>query len=647
MYKLQILHLEDNLLDAELFQETVGAAGLNCEILRVDSESEFTSALESRVFDLIISDFSLPGFDGKSALAHANKHHPEIPFIFVSGTIGEDAAIDSLVSGATDYVLKHKFSRLVPAIQRVLRETNEKKSRREAERAIQQSEKKYRRLFEHSKDAIFIRDAGNRFVDMNPAGLELLGYSDMEEVRTLNPAGHLYQDPVRWTELKRKMEKQGYVRDFEVTLNRKDGASVIVLETATAARNEAGDIVGFDGIWHDITEQRKLEAQFLRAQRLENIGKLASGVAHDLNNILAPLLMGIDLLRTRIEDPSCIKVLDTMQSSGKRGADLVKQILAFARGVKSERVPIQLRHLLRDVEKIMRETSSKAIHVACDPPRELWTVVADGTQMHQVLMNLCINARDAMPSGGTLTISGGNVQLNEPLKRWGLEIEPGPYVTLQVSDTGIGIAPEIIDKIFEPFFTTKELGKGTGLGLSTVQAIARGHSGLVDITSVLGRGTAIMVYIPARIAQHETQEEKKNQLPCGNGELIMVVDDEAAIRDITRATLEAFGYRVISASDGAEALALFVQNKNDIKLVLTDVNMPVLDGRVFIQSLERIDANSRVICASGSAPVIGGELPARKGIVRAHLEKPFTTEELLRVVASVLVPEEVPVKRES
>jgi two-component system, cell cycle sensor histidine kinase and response regulator CckA len=636
MPKLQILHLEDNLVDAELFRETLDAAGLACDILRVDSEPAFSSALQQHNFDLIISDFSLPGFDGKSALNIASTNYPETPFVFVSGTIGEDAAIESLVSGATDYVLKHKFSRLVPAIQRVLREANEKKSRHKAEQAIRESEEKYRRLFEESKDAIFIHDGQGRFIDMNPAGIEMLGYSRKEEVQALNMPGNLYQEPAKWNELRKKIDTQGYVRDFEVVLNRKDGSSVIVLETTTAIKNEQGDIVRFDGIWHDVTEQRKLEAQFLRTQRLENIGKLASGIAHDLNNILAPVLMGIDLLRTRVGDSGSISVLDTMQSSGKRGADLVKQILAFARGVKIERVPLQLRHLVRDVEKIMRETSSKNIQIVVDAPRELWTVVADGTQMHQVLMNLCINARDAMPAGGTLTISAGNVTLNESLKRWGLEIQPGSYVTLQVTDTGTGIPSEVLDKIFEPFFTTKELGKGTGLGLSTVQVITKAHSGLVDIISVPGRGTVVIAYIPARGPQEETAETETAAPPPGNGELILVVDDEAAIRDIARATLEAFGYRVITASDGAEALALFVQNKDELKLVVSDVNMPVLDGRVFIQSLERIDPSARVICASGSAPGVGGDMPVRQGVVRAHLEKPFTTEELLRTVASVI-----------
>jgi two-component system, cell cycle sensor histidine kinase and response regulator CckA len=636
MPELQILHLEDNLVDAELFHETLMGVGLSCDILRVDSEPDYIAALQNRKFDLIISDFSLPNFDGKSALAFASRNYPDIPFVFVSGTIGEDAAIESLVSGATDYVLKHKFSRLVPAIQRVLRESNERKSRREAEQAIRESEEKYRRLFEESKDAIFIRNSEGEFIDMNPAGIEMLGYANKAEILSIEIPGTLYQDSAKWNELHKKIDRQGYVRDFEVVLNKKDGASVIVLETTTAIRNERGEVTGFDGIWHDVTEQRKLEAQFLRAQRLENIGKLASGVAHDMNNILAPVLMGIDLLRSRLSDPSSVNILNTMHTSSRRGADLVKQILAFARGVKSERVPVQLRHLLNDVEKIMRGTSSKAVRIVADTPKDLWTVTADGTQMHQVLMNLCINARDAMPGGGTLTLSASNVTLQEPLKRWGLEIDPGPYVTMEVRDTGTGISAEILDKIFEPFFTTKELGKGTGLGLSTVQAIARGHSGLVDITSVPNRGTAVIVYIPAKGSPQAAEEKETQTPPAGNGELILVVDDEAAIRDIARATLEAFGYQVISASDGAEALALFVQHRKDVRLVLTDVNMPILDGRVFVHSIQRIEPDARVILASGSAPGIGGDLPPREGIVRAHLAKPFTAEELLRAVAAVI-----------
>jgi PAS domain S-box-containing protein len=632
--KLRVLHLEDNAADAALCFETLASAGLNCDIVRVDSGTGFSSALEKSKFDLIISDFSLPGFDGKSALSLARTNHPDTPFIFVSGTIGEDTAIDSLVSGATDYVLKHKFSRLVPAVQRALREADERKNRKKAEQAIRDSEEKYRRVFEESKDGIFIRSPEGRFIDINPAGIEMLAFKDKNEVLSLEGSEALYQDPEKWNQLKRIIERQGYVRDFEATLVKKDGSLLIVIKTISALRNEKGEIIALHGIWRDVTEQRRLEAQYLRSQRLENIGKLASGIAHDLNNILAPVLMGVDLLRDRVSDSSSVEILNTIDTSGQRGAELVRQILAFGRGMKSERVPLQFLHLVKDVSKIMRETTSKGINVEFDVPKDLWTVIADGTQMHQVLINLCINARDAMPNGGTLSISARNVRLKEPLKRWGLEILPGPYIALQVRDTGTGIPAEIIDKIFEPFFTTKEPGKGTGLGMATVQTIVKGHSGLIDIASAPNRGTVVTAYIPAEVGQSETREQGPQAAILGNGELLLLVDDEAAIRDLARATLEAFGYRVITASDGAEALALLVQMKNDVCAILTDLNMPILNGRGFVQSVERIDPNARVICVSGSAPKIG-ELPDNK-IVRALLEKPFTTEQLLRTVGSVV-----------
>lgn len=635
MSTLRILHLEDNFHDGELCLQALTRAGLDCEIVRVDSEAGFAEALKKCDYDLIISDFSLPGFDGKSALAYANKNCPDTPFMFVSGTIGEDAAIEGLLNGATDYVPKQKFSRLVPAVRRVLREANEKKIRHQAEQAIRESEEKYRRVFEESRDAIFIRTPAGRFVDINPAGIEMLGYRSKDELLHVDIPGSLYQDPSSWAELQKTIERDGYIRNFEVTLNKRDSSPLTVIETTTAVRNERGEVITFDGIWHDVTEARRLEAQFLRAQRLENIGKLASGVAHDLNNILSPILMGVQLLRERVDDPASMAMLDTLQKSGQRGADLVRQITAFARGTQTQRCLLQLRHLINDVEKIMRGTLPKSITVDTDTPRDLWVVVADGTQMHQVLMNLCVNARDAMPDGGVLTISARNVTLGEPLARWGLEIGPGPYVVMEVSDTGTGISPENLNRILEPFFTTKELGKGTGLGLSTVQAILKTHAGLVDINSVLNRGTVVSVYIPAEVARREGDDEEREPAAPGNGELILVVDDEAAVRDIARATLEAYGYRVMTAADGAEGLAVFVQNKDQIRVVLTDVNMPILGGRGLVQSLERIDPNIRVICASGSSAAVG-DAPPTTGIVRAHLEKPFTTETLLQTLTSVI-----------
>lgn len=634
--KLQILHLDDNLVDSELCLATLVSGGLDCDVFRVDSEAEFIGSLKKRKVDIIISDYSLPAFDGKSALAYASKHHPDIPFIFVSGIIGEDAAIDSLVNGATDYVLKHRFSRLLPAVQRAVRESTEREKRRRAELAVRESEEKYRRVFEESKDAIFIRTLQGRFVDINPAGIEMLGYASKDDFVSIDLTATLYQDPVKLARLRKTIEQQGYVRDFEVSLKKKDGSVRIVIETTTAVRNEDGAIVACHGIWHDVTEQRKLEAQFLRAQRLENIGKLASGIAHDLNNILAPILMGIELLRQRLPDPKDAAMLDILQKSSQRGADMVRQILEFARGIASQRGIIQLRHLLHDIEKIMQQTLSKAIQVTANAPRHLWDVVADSTQMHQVLVNLCINARDAMPGGGTLTITARNVMLGETLKRWGLEIGPGPYIALDVSDTGTGIPAEILDKIFEPFFTTKELGKGTGLGLSTVRDILRAHGGLVDIDSVEGRGTVVTAYVPAEAAQRDIIEQEREPTVAGNGELILVVDDEAAIRNISRATLEAFGYRVMTASDGVEALALFAQHKREIRVVLSDVNMPILDGPALVQALERMDSDVRIICASGSTPGIGGSPPTRGGVVRAHLEKPFTADELLKTLWAVI-----------
>jgi signal transduction histidine kinase len=313
-------------------------------------------------------------------------------------------------------------------------------------------------------------------------------------------------------------------------------------------------------VWsfRDITERRRLEQQFLRAQRVESIGTLAGGVAHDLNNILAPILMSIELLKATSDHPESRKILETIEVSAKRGADIVRQVLSFARGLDGQRIEVQLKHVFKDLENIIKDTFPKDIQLQFSVPNDLWTIFGDPTQVHQVLLNLCVNARDAMPNGGRLTIGVENAVLDEHYAAMNLQAKPGRYVKISVTDQGVGIPKDIINKIFEPFFTTKEPNKGTGLGLSTVLAIVKSHEGIVNVYSEVEKGTTLRVYLPALGATADTPKEPREQpsLPRGNGEMVLVIDDEASVRTVTGQTLQAFGYRVLTARDGAEALAI-------------------------------------------------------------------------------------------
>ena len=366
----------------------------------------------------------------------------------------------------------------------------------------------------------------------------------------------------------------------------------------------------------------------LRAQRIHTLGTLAGGIAHDLNNVLAPISMGLELLRRKCVDEEAQRTLDTLDSCVTHGADLIRQILTFARGLEGDRISIQTKHLLRDVRRVLQQTLPKSITIHSKVQTDLWAVFGDPTQLHQVLMNLCINARDAMPGGGTLTINAENLLLNGA----------GPHVVLEIRDSGHGIPLEIRSKIFEPFFTTKETGKGTGLGLSMVAAIVRNHGGFTEVESELGAGTSFKIYFPALTEnQPELVRKEIGALPVGFGELILVVDDEAAVREIAKITLESHGYRVLEAVDGDQAVKIYNQQKQEIKLVISDMEMPVMNGAAMIRALEKICPQLRVISASG---MISTSHPPQNTVpanpFHVVLPKPFTAAELLHAVRNLL-----------
>jgi CheY-like chemotaxis protein len=338
-----------------------------------------------------------------------------------------------------------------------------------------------------------------------------------------------------------------------------------------------------------------------------------------------------------VHDEESEKILKTIGLSARRGADIVRQVLSFARGIEGQRIEIQPKHLLKDLAQIMRDTFPKDIRLDFFVPEDTWTILGDPTQVHQVLLNLCVNARDAMPDGGELSIKAGNCELDEHYAAMSLAAKPGRYVEISVSDTGMGIPPENQDKIFEPFFTTKELNKGTGLGLSTVMAIVKSHNGLINLYSEAGKGTVFHVYFPAMEAAGEAKREQFEvaSLPRGNGETVLLVDDEASIRTVTGQTLQAFGYRVITASDGAEALALYARHQDEIALVLTDMRMPVLGGGAMIQALLRINPAQKIIAASG-LDANGNYAPYSGTGVKHFLAKPYTAETLLKMIRAAL-----------
>jgi CheY-like chemotaxis protein len=346
--------------------------------------------------------------------------------------------------------------------------------------------------------------------------------------------------------------------------------------------------------------------------------------------------MAVQLLKGKVKDPTSQSCLGMLQSSAQRGADMVRQVLSFARGADGQRVELQLRHVVRDLEKMLRHTLPKSIEIRLSVPRDLWPVRGDATQLYQVLMNLCLNARDAMPAGGHLTVRAQNDVLDEHYSRTNIEAKPGPYVVLAVNDTGTGIPEAVLEKIFDPFFTTKPQGKGTGLGLCTALGIVKNHGGFITTASNVGQGTEFSVYLPAIAATKAGDSlDLSPSMPLGRGERILVVDDDVSIRGITQATLEAHGYHVLAAGDGTEALALYAQHQREIKAVLMDMMMPIMDGPTTIHALRKVSASVPIIAVSGLAQ--DGKTSGLAGVgVNARLLKPYTAEKLLTTLREVL-----------
>jgi PAS domain S-box-containing protein len=884
---ISILILEDRPTDAELALREVRKAGIPFTAKRVMTESEFKAELKSDALDIILADHSLPSYDGSSALKLAIKERPDVPFIFVSGTLGEETAIDALHHGATDYVLKQRLGRLGPAVRRALHEAEERRQLRQAQQELLDSAQLYHSLVENLPQQICRKDLSGRFTFANRHFCQALG-KPLEEIVGRNdadffpkdlaeryrqeesricgtgevlerveehqgPDGHkrffeVFKTPLRsttgqvigvqaifWDVTERHRAEEALRQseqfrkaildaipvgvwfmnsEFEVQFSNRfdatlwngqasvsldhvsdynswwaglmnrvsqekwavcrcvtsgfsicdelhevacfDGKSRTILHSAVPLANSDGEILGaiainhditerqrsenrireqanlldltddvicvrdldgrilywnkgaerllgwtaaevtgqpieaavlaenpwFDqncvkhaiehGSWNgelkrrtqaektlvvqsrwtllkdgsgqpqsilvvetDITERKNIEAQFLRAQRLESIGQLAGGIAHDLNNILTPIMVGSSLVRGEISNPDTQSLLDMIESNAKRGSSIIKQLLVFSRGAQGSRAPLSPARLINEFCGIIRETFPKSIAFQTKVDPDVRMVNGDETQLHQILLNLCVNARDAMPNGGTLTISAENIFLDERNSSTTPEAKPGQYVLIRVVDTGMGISPSVVERIFDPFFTTKGPDRGTGLGLSTVLGIVKGHSGFIKVQSKIGRGTQFEVFLPSSLATHPPLPEGRSSSPvAGRKETILVIDDESNIRDVVRRTLEGSGYRVLTAENGAEAITIYSRHHEEIQVVVADMMMPIMDGPSAILVLRRKNPHLKIIATSGVEP--SRQQEARSLGVHAFLSKPFPAETLLATLSEVL-----------
>jgi two-component system cell cycle sensor histidine kinase/response regulator CckA len=681
----RVLIVDDKEENLYYLQALLGGHGFTVDSARHGAEALVKARLAPP--EVIVSDLLMPVMDGYTLLRHwkADPRLKRVPFIVYTATYteAEDERL-ALNLGADAFILKPAepeafLTRLrevqvaqaaaVPVVPKMpegdekellkiysetlIRKLEEKTlqleeanqtlqrdiaDRKKVEENLRESEERLRATFEQAAVGIAHVAPAGLFLRVNDKFCEITGYLRDELTRMtfmqLSIAeDRAESDGARLAMLGRRQD----TFTSEKRYRRKDGEVIWVNVVTTLLRDPAGEPKYFITVISDITERRKLEEQFLRAQRLESIGTLAGGIAHDLNNLLTPIIMGVGLLKLGPVDPATGRVLETIEQSARRSTELVKQVLSFARGVAGERVAVQPALVVREVEGMVRSTFPRNITFEALLAKDAWPVLGDPTQLSQVLLNLCVNARDAMPGGGRLTLAVRNVEHDAQYAGMNLGAAAGRHVVIDVTDTGCGIPREIIDRIFDPFFTTKEAGKGTGLGLSTTLGIVRSHGGFMHVQSEPDRGTTFSVHLPAPPAPAavESPATVSRELPRGRGELVLVVDDEAMVLGITRQTLERFGYRVLTAADGAQAVGLFATHRQEIAAVLTDMMMPVMDGTVLIAALQRIDPGIRIIGSSG----LNSHADAVRGSIKGvdyFLTKPYTADALLRLMARVL-----------
>jgi len=500
--------------------------------------------------------------------------------------------------------------------------------RKKTEMALQNSEAKYRSLFEESQDVIYISSADGRLLDINPAGIRMFGFESKEELLSIDIATTLYVNPrdrQRSLELLNKYDK---IKDFELELKRKDGKHITVIETSSVIRNENGEITGYRGILRDITERKKLEQQLFQAQKMESIGTLAGGIAHDFNNILGGILGYASFIKMKMQknDPF-YKYINVMERSAERAAELTSQLLAFSRGGNYKLEPVDLNEVVEETLAIVERTFDKSIEIRKELSGDLPPVEADSTQLQQAVMNLCVNARDAMPAGGLLTIKTDEAHLDNNSFSFQAAGAEGDFLKLTVSDNGCGMDSETLEKIYEPFFTTKEKGKGTGLGMSMVYGVIKSHGGFISADSSPGAGTTFHIFLPVSKKKYQRKLPEKI-IPTSGHEVIFVIEDEEALRTMISEALKSFGYEVIVAADGLEGWEKFKEHRQRIDLVFLDMVMPRMVGLEVFQKLKSLDPLVRVLLTTGYSDSQKAQEILNDGAL-GLINKPYLIPELI------------------
>ena len=641
---LSVLIIEDSESDAELVIRQFRKAGYGITSERVETVDEMWSALARQSWDLIIADYGLPEFDAPTALAILQECGLDIPFIVVSGAIGEETAISMMKAGSHDYVMKRNLARLIPAVEREFTEAQVRHSKRQAEEALRASEEKYRSLFENAAEGIYQSTPDGRFITVNPAMARMYGYESPEEmVDSVTDIGvQLYEDPVERLRFTNSLNRLGILENFETRSRKKDGTPICVSLSARAVKDNEGRCICYEGIVEDITSRKeaeevrlRLESQLHQSQKMEALGTLAAGIAHDFNNILTAIIGFASLMQMGLadDDPKNPYYADQIVSSAHKAANLTQSLLLFSRKDQVDMKPQRINETVKGTAGILKRLLTEYIELKTLLADRDPAIMADANQIDQILINLAVNARDAMPKGGSLQIMTDEVTLDEAFIKTNGFGTPGDYVTLSVTDTGTGMDEKTRDHIFEPFFTTKEVGKGTGLGLSTVYGIVKQHHGYIVVNSILNRGTTFLIYFPSIKVSAEQKPFHPQELRRGT-EVILIADDDPGVRKLVTAVLCRYGYTAIEARDGEETLRIFNENKQ-IDLIVMNVVMPGRTGGAVFREVRKTDPAAKVLFMGGYAR----DVIIDKGVDGAMVDfirKPIVPRELLQKVRKVL-----------
>jgi signal transduction histidine kinase/DNA-binding response OmpR family regulator len=632
----KILHLEDSQCDMALAQAALVAEGIDYEPIVAVNREEFSVALAAGGVDLIISDYTLPAFDGLTALAMTRALYPDLPFIFFTGTMAEEKAIASLKSGATDYVLKGRLTRLGQIVRRALQSQEDQLALRQAADSLRRENERFRVL---SKEFKTLLDAIPDKITLRSPDFKLI-WANKRAVDALNRGAevvdrHCFE---RLHSQKERCEHCPAVASFRTG---KSATAVITTadkslwELRTVPICDAGSVISVIEIARDISEQRRLEERCLQAQKLEIVGTLASGIAHDFNNILTCINgYGLMLSRNTAEDDPQRTYINKILDASARAAKLTSELLQFSKKQPGQQTELDLNNVIKAAEKFVQRVFNENIDVRIKLPEEPLPLWADGHHLEQVLMNLATNARDAMAKDekGCYTITADKVTLS------GKETSspPGAYALLTVSDTGEGMEPVTQQRIFEPFFTTREVGKGSGLGLAAVYGIIKQHGGEISVSSRKNQGTTFTIYLPLlTTATRNESGATPGEAPCGGAETILLAEDDALVRAMATTFLTDYGYTVLAAENGEAAVQLFLQNQDNIDLLLFDLLMPKMNGLEACKEIQKVRPGIKALIASGYLPEAQA-LDTGPGDRVSMVAKPYNPATLLQKVRSLL-----------